>query len=55
MTDQNLASGLPVTTPASGPGYRATVSALALGQVLSWAALYYAFSSFVLPMQRTLG
>jgi MFS family permease len=37
------------------PGYRATVSALAAGQVLSWAALYYGFSSFVLPMQRDLG
>jgi MFS family permease len=36
------------------PGYRATVSALAAGQVLSWAALYYGFSSFVLPMQRDL-
>jgi len=36
------------------PGYRVTVSCLAIGQVLSWAALYYAFSSFVLPMQREL-
>lgn len=40
---------------APGPGYRATVSALALGQLLSWAALYYTFSSFVLPMQQALG
>lgn len=56
MTDQNFGSGVPAGTPAaSGPGYRATVWALALGQVLSWAALYYAFSSFVLPMQRALG
>ena len=39
----------------SGPGYRATVWALALGQLLSWAVLYYAFSSLVLPMDRTLG
>ena len=38
-----------------GPGYGATVSALAVGQILSWATLYYAFSSFVLPMQRELG
>ena len=38
-----------------GPGYRATVAALSLGQLLCWAALYYAFSSFVLPMQRELG
>lgn len=40
---------------AASPSYRVTVSALALGQVLSWAALFYAFSSFVLPMQRDLG
>jgi MFS family permease len=32
-----------------------TVAALAVGQLLSWAALYYAFSSFVLPMQNALG
>jgi MFS family permease len=32
-----------------------TVAALAIGQVLSWAVLFYAFSSFVLPMQRDLG
>lgn len=38
----------------SGPGYGATVAALALGQLLSWAALFYGFSSFVLPMQREL-
>lgn len=31
------------------------VAALAAGQVIAWAALYYAFSSFVLPMQRELG
>jgi MFS family permease len=37
------------------PGYRATVWALALGQVLSWAVLYYAFSSLVLPMDTALG
>ena len=55
MIDQHSALDLAPATPTSGPGYRATVSALALGQVLSWAALYYAFSSFVLPMQRALG
>ena len=47
-----------VSLPAGarpGPSYRATVAALALGQILNWAALYYAFSSFVLPMQATLG
>lgn len=37
------------------PGYRSTVAALALGQVLCWAALYYTFSCFVLPMQHALG
>jgi MFS family permease len=31
-----------------------TVAALAAGQLFSWAALFYAFSSFVLPMQREL-
>ncbi|MEO6031302.1 MAG: MFS transporter [Burkholderiaceae bacterium] len=36
-------------------GYRATVAALATGQLACWAALYYAFSSFVLPMQRHTG
>ena len=55
MIDKSFGPGLPAARPASGPGYRATVWALALGQVLSWAALYYAFSSFVLPMQRALG
>jgi MFS family permease len=37
------------------PSYRATVAALATGQLICWAALYYGFSSFVLPMQRALG
>ena len=37
------------------PRFRATVAALAFGQLVCWAALYYAFSSFVLPMQRALG
>lgn len=37
------------------PSFRATVTALAAGQLLCWAALYYGFSSFVLPMQRALG
>jgi len=40
---------------AAGPGYAATVGALAVGQVLSWAVLYYAFSSLVLPMETTMG
>jgi MFS family permease len=43
-------------TPSDAPPrYRLTVAALALGQVLCWAALYYAFTAFVLPMQRELG
>ncbi|MEO7152529.1 MAG: MFS transporter [Burkholderiaceae bacterium] len=42
-------------TPGAAPSFRATVAALALGQLVCWAALYYAFSSFVLPMQRELG
>ena len=42
-------------TPAAGPGYAATVGALAVGQVLSWAVLYYGFSSLVLPMETTMG
>ena len=37
------------------PSFRATVSALAAGQLVCWAALYYTFSSFVLPMQRSFG
>jgi MFS family permease len=37
------------------PTLRTTVAALATGQLLSWAALYYGFSSFVVPMQRALG
>lgn len=41
--------------PHRHPGFGATVSALAIGQILCWAALYYAFSSFVLPMMRETG
>lgn len=37
------------------PSFRATVTTLAAGQLVCWAALYYAFSSFVLPMQRAFG
>jgi len=36
-------------------GYLGTVGALAVGQVLAWASLYYSFSSFVLPMQHEYG
>lgn len=42
-------------TSPSPPGYRASVAWLAAGQVVSWAVLYYAFTSFVLPMQRETG
>jgi MFS family permease len=50
----------PSRAPARGavsaaPRLRATVAALAVAQVLAWAALYYAFSSFVLPMRAALG
>jgi hypothetical protein len=45
---------MPLAEPTA-PSYRATVSALALGQLLTWAVLFYGFSSFVLPMQRELG
>ncbi len=40
---------------ASSPAnWRATLASLALGQILCWAALYYAFTCFVLPMQNEL-
>lgn len=44
-----------MSEPAAHPSFRATVAALAIGQILCWAALYYAFSSFVLPMMRETG
>jgi MFS family permease len=37
------------------PSFAGVVAALALGQVLSWAVLFYAFTAFVLPMQSELG
>ena len=36
------------------PSFAWVVAALALGQVLVWATLYYGFSSFVLPMRDDL-
>jgi MFS family permease len=39
----------------SAPDYRVTVAALSVGQIVCWAALYYAFTAFVLPMQREFG
>ena len=52
-----MADGLSAVqaAPAAEPSFGATIAALAIGQVLSWAALYYGFSSFVLPMMRELG
>ncbi len=41
-----------IILPVTPSGYRPTITALALGQLVAWAALFYAFSSFVLPMQR---
>jgi MFS family permease len=41
--------------PMRAPAFRATVAALAIGQIVCWAALFYAFTSLVLPMQRELG
>ena len=45
---------MPADSPTA-PGYRATLAALSIGQIVNWAALYYAFTAFVLPMQRELG
>lgn len=36
------------------PSFAWVVAALSVGQVLTWAALYYGFSSFVLPMRDEL-
>ncbi len=36
-------------------GYRQLVASLSLGQILSWALVYYGFSSFVRPMMAELG
>ena len=44
----------PEASQASGPSFAAAVAALAIGQLLCWAALYYSFPSFVLPMMREL-
>ena len=44
-----------IIAPVHPPGFRTTVAALAIGQLVCWAALYYTFSSFVLPMQAELG
>jgi len=46
--------GIGIIAQVNPPSFHATVAALAFGQLVCWAALYYAFSSFVLPMQRAL-
>jgi MFS family permease len=40
---------------AEDDGFGSTVAALAAGQVLCWAVLFYAFTAFVLPMQNEFG
>ncbi len=35
--------------------YPAVLTLLGIGQLISWSAFYYSFSSFVLPMQAALG
>lgn len=47
-----MSSGQPTTPPV---GYRSAMLMLSLGQLVCWASLYFAFSSFVLPMQQDLG
>ena len=47
-------SPAPAASTAGGPSFAATVAALSVGQLLCWAALYYGFASFVLPMMREL-
>ncbi len=36
-------------------GFRSLVTSLSVGQIFAWAALYYGFSSFVLPMMAETG
>ena len=44
-----------MSAAATAPDYRVTIAALSAGQIVCWAALYYAFTAFVLPMQYELG
>ncbi len=48
-------SGISVSQTIAPAGYRSAMLMLSLGQLVCWAALYFAFSSFVLPMQLDLG
>lgn len=50
-----MSSGLSTTPATTLPGYRSAMLMLSLGQLVCWASLYFAFSSFVLPMQQDLG
>src|SRR5262245_31169556 len=43
-----------MNSPPHHPSFAWVVAALSLGQLLTWAALYYGFSSFVLPMRDEL-
>ena len=36
-------------------GFRSLVTSLSVGQIFAWAALYYGFSSIVLPMMAETG
>src|SRR6218665_1428475 len=40
---------------AAPPSFRPTVACLAAAQLVAWAALYYTFSAFVLPMRDSFG
>lgn len=46
--------GGPAGAPAASGGW-GLVAALAVAQLVSWGALYYAFSLFVVPMEAELG
>lgn len=52
---QELAHDLFRRSERAFPGYRTTVALLSVGQLVSWAVLYYMFTSFVQPMQDALG
>jgi MFS family permease len=54
VTNRKRPKCVAIISAVNPPSFRATVAALAFGQQVCWAALYYAFSSFVLPMQRAL-
>lgn len=51
---KNSPVGRQAEAAAATPGFGATVGVLAVGQILSWAVLFYGFSSLVLPMAQGL-